>query len=362
MPSPPKMQGKEAGAIGEDVLLLPPPTSPTAQFEAIVSHEEKAVAALGKSVTRHRIINNPEELLVSIKAFIDNIKNIEEYEQKQQGLEDNFTCLLEISWSQAQEEISEILYKWGRFLLDHGKYSEGLAKFWDLYEKFPGTRWHTPVTDELLVLEQPDKMNFVRGGNVTLGEGNQEVFQEVAPYFFDVYPVTNAQYLDFIKATGYPVPMYWSGEMYPIGKANHPVVWVTCEDAIAYASWSNKRLPTEAEWELAARGTQGLRFPWGNNYESRKCNCAETGIGDTTPVGQYETGRSPHHCYDMAGNVWEWTDSLYEANKVYRVLKGGSWFTMEDFTVSTYRYFDFPTARNGRYGFRCAKSFCRPNR
>jgi formylglycine-generating enzyme required for sulfatase activity len=304
-----------------------------------------------------------QDILVSVKAFINNVHTIEEYEQKQDWLDGAFAHVCQARWDFVKEEISEILYKWGRFLLDHGKYSEGLSRFWELYEKFPNTRWHPQVLEELVSLEQPKDMSFIDGGSYTIADGDNENIVELKPYFIDIYPVTNAQYLEFVNETGYPVPIHWIGDMYPVGKANHPVVWISAEDAFVYACWCNKRLPMEEEWEKAARGPKRWRYAWGNTYEPRKCNCRESGIGDTAPVGSYESGKSYYHCYDILGNVWEWTDSWYDAvNKTCRVLRGGSWFTLSLFVNTTYRNFDFPNARSGLYGFRCVKSFCKPHK
>jgi serine/threonine protein kinase/formylglycine-generating enzyme required for sulfatase activity len=340
------------------------PIAPHAEFEAISSPKpttkpETNVASLAMGNT---IVAKAQEFLVSVKAFINEVRSIEEYERKQVWLDDVFSYVRQLQWDFAREEISEILYKWGRFLLDHGKYSEGLVRFWELYEKFANTRWYPQVLEELVSFEQPKDMTFIDGGKYTIGEGDNETVIQLDPYFIDIYPVTNAQYLEFIKETGYPVPVHWIGDMYPIGKGNHPVVWVSAEDAFVYACWCNKRLPVEQEWEKAARGPQRLHFPWGNVYETRKCNCRESGMGDTTPVGYYEVGKSYYHCYDMAGNIWQWTDSWYDNGKTQRVLRGGSWFSYETFTTATYRNFDFPGARSGLYGFRCLKSFCRPNK
>lgn len=336
---------------------------PVAEFESIgpakTTPDSSTIATIISGTT---MVAKAQEFLVSVKAFVNEVRTIEEYEQKQAWLDDVFSYVQQVQWDFAREEISEILYKWGRFLLDHGKYSEGLSRFWELYEKFANTRWYTQVLEELVSFEQPKDMTFIDGGKYMVGEGDNETTNDFAPYFMDIYPVTNAQYLEFIKETGYPVPVHWIGDMYPVGKGNHPVIWISAEDAFVYACWCNKRLPSEMEWEKAARGPQRLRFPWGNSYEPRKCNCRETGIGDTTPVGYYESGQSYYHCFDMAGNVWEWTDSWYDGSNTQRVLRGGSWFSYEPFTTSVYRNFDLPDARSGLYGFRCVKPFCRPGK
>lgn len=126
------------------------------------------------------------------------------------------------------------------------------------------------------------------------------------------YPVTNSQYTAFLEATGYPAGPSPYLHMYMSGKnkewAEHPVVWVSWYDALAFCQWAGCRLPTEAEWEKAARGPDGLRYPWGNVWQENHCNSSEAKIGITTPVGQFPQGVSPYGVLDMAGNVWEWTD------------------------------------------------------
>ncbi len=96
----------------------------------------------------------------------------------------------------------------------------------------------------------------------------------------------------------------------------NPVVWVTWDDACAYGKWCGKRLPTEAQWEKAARSTDGRRYPWGNNWDGNKCNVSGRG---TTPVGAYPEGTSPYGCQDMAGNVWEWVADWYDPDYYYDV-------------------------------------------
>ena len=160
--------------------------------------------------------------------------------------------------------------------------------------------------------------------------GDEQRTIRVDTFRIDKYPVTNAQYKRFVEATDHPPPGHWGGGTYPAGKALHPVVYVSWDDAVAYAEWAGKRLPTEEEWEKAARGTAGREYPWGD-WEEGRCNTGETGIRDTTPVGQYSPGGdSPYGCADMAGNVWEWTLSLYEPGKPYRVVRGGSWFNDQE--------------------------------
>jgi formylglycine-generating enzyme required for sulfatase activity len=138
-------------------------------------------------------------------------------------------------------------------------------------------------------------------------------------YYLAKTPVTNAQYAAFVQVTGHAPPRHWKSERKPPrGKEEHPVVWVTWHDAVAYCDWlaevSGKpyRLPSEAEWEKGARGSDGRIYPWGNRWDAKRCNSYEGGKGDTTPVGTYPQGASPYGLLDMAGNVWEWTRSVYK--------------------------------------------------
>jgi len=199
-------------------------------------------------------------------------------------------------------------------------------------------------------------------------------------YYLGRYPVTQAQYARFVQEAGYQVPFRdadwyrpynWDKhrKMPPQGKEDQPVVLVSWEDATAYCRWAGLRLPTEAEWEKAARGIDGRMYPWGNDWDSRKCNTLEGRASGTTPVGKYSpAGDSPYGCADMAGNVWEWTHSLYAPypytpsdgrEKVddidSRVLRGGSWYVRFNRARSANRgnYADF---WHYIHGFRCGVS------
>jgi serine/threonine-protein kinase len=124
-------------------------------------------------------------------------------------------------------------------------------------------------------------------------------------------PVTNAQYLAFVKATGHKSPSSWKNGRIPDGKENHPVVYISWNDAQTFCKWAGVRPPSEAEWEKAARGTDGRIWPWGDKPpDKNRCNF-NNNVGDITPVGKYPHGASPYGCLDMAGNVWEWTSSLW---------------------------------------------------
>ncbi len=190
------------------------------------------------------------------------------------------------------------------------------------------------------------------------------------------YPVTNAEYAAFVEATGHAAPRHWRDGRFSEEVADHPVVYVTWHDALAYVRWLRERsgqpyrLPTEAEWEKAARGDDGRLWPWGNDWDPARANCKPDGPGKTTPVGQYSPGGdSPYGCADMAGNVWEWTLSLYKPypynsedgrNELKaegrRVMRGGSWIGNQRHARCASRLRDLPDFFYVSVGFRVVVS------
>ena len=125
-------------------------------------------------------------------------------------------------------------------------------------------------------------------------------------------------------------------------------------EARLYARWRGCRLPQEREWEKAARGTDGLQYPWGDKFDQTKCNTSESRINKTTPVGTYPQGASPYGCQDMAGNVWEWV-AWYDEDETAKGLRGGAWNDFHDGARSACRIHDPPGSRYYGVGFRCAR-------
>jgi formylglycine-generating enzyme required for sulfatase activity len=183
-------------------------------------------------------------------------------------------------------------------------------------------------------------------------------------------PVTNAQYAPFVQAT-FRTPGHWEARKPPRGKADHPVVNVSWDDAVAYCDWlagvtgKPYRLPSEAEWEKGARGTDGRIYPWGDEWDAGRCNTEEAGVGDTTPVGAYPRGRSPYGLLDMTGNVWEWTRSLYKGYPYdpedgredldasgNRAWRGGCWLNVRRNVRCAVRIIGRPGSFLDRVGFR----------
>ncbi len=230
------------------------------------------------------------------------------------------------------------------------------------------------------------EMILIPGGKFLMGSDPQKDKDargleqpQSAPYLADYYlaktAVTNAQYAAFVQAAGHIPPRYWENAGPPRGKENHPVVGVSWYDAVAYCHWLSTvtgkpyRLPTEAEWEKAARGTAGRIYPWGDQWDAKRCNTKEGGKGDTTPVGAHPQGISPYGLMDMSGNVWEWTSSLYwdypyrgddgrenAALSDSRVLRGGSWLNQYDSARTAYRRSYTPAYHSRIHGFRCCVS------
>jgi formylglycine-generating enzyme required for sulfatase activity len=198
-------------------------------------------------------------------------------------------------------------------------------------------------------------------------------------YWIDLYEVTNGRYRVCVQAGACAAPAQWSSPTRQRYYGNYlydayPVIHVSWQDAANYCAWAGKRLPTEAEWEKAARGPWGDRaYPWGNeepncyrlNYKVASYYC----LSDTAPVGNSPAGASPYGLQDMAGNVWEWVNDWYDesyygygpldnptgpAQGTERVVRGGSWFEEARWVHATVRVADLPTARYDRLGFRCA--------
>ncbi|MCP4104398.1 MAG: SUMF1/EgtB/PvdO family nonheme iron enzyme [Desulfobacteraceae bacterium] len=216
----------------------------------------------------------------------------------------------------------------------------------------------------------------ISAGEFMMGDG---IWGNIHKVYLDAYaisrvPVTNAQYHLFVKAADYEPPKHWEDKRPPKGKESHPVVNVSWFDAVAYCEWLSKvtdkkiTLPTEAQWERAARGEDQRVYPWGNKFDSAKCNSYELGVDDTTPVGIFLEGASHYGCLDMTGNVWEWCMDWYGEypsesvkNPVSpkkgsgRVNRGGSWVDLAEDCRSASRGLNSPGNRYDDLGFRLSR-------
>jgi formylglycine-generating enzyme required for sulfatase activity len=193
------------------------------------------------------------------------------------------------------------------------------------------------------------------------------------------YPLTVSQFEQFVDDDGYRDERWWEAAAFgdfsvpanweeQLEHPSRPVVGVSWYESAAFCGWAGYRLPTEAEWERAAMGTGGRRYPWGGEpAEPSRLNYAESGIGYPTPVGVYPYGATPDGIFDLAGNVWEWCAGWYreQGNAIimhtrelkehsHRVIRGGSWSRKARFCVSASRDYDDPSYRGGSVGFRMA--------
>ena len=200
---------------------------------------------------------------------------------------------------------------------------------------------------------------------------------DLPAYRIDRHLVTHADYARFVAETGHRAPFVseavwrgyrlvhgygrvlkflWHDGRPPVGREQHPVVLVSHADAVTYCAWRGARLPSEAEWEKAARGTDGRYFPWGDVFDAERLNSEDGGPFDTVPVGQYPDGQSPYGVFDMAGQVFEWTATLFREEPPRYVVKGGSWDDFPGVTRSAARHGRPPGLKHILIGFRCAES------
>ncbi len=215
---------------------------------------------------------------------------------------------------------------------------------------------------------------FIMGSS--MGEADEQPVHwvYVGTFFMDTYQVSVSQYARFLDATSQEAPPDWS----IMNRSQHqkrPVANVDWADAQAYCTWAGKRLPTEAEWEKAARGTDGRTYPWGNEHPTKFfANVSRdnwNNHGALTPVGTFQEGKSPYGIYDMAGNVWEWVNDWYDPDYYKtspsknptgpstgesKVIRGGSWGSGPDALRAANREIHSPSIRGLGTGFRCAKT------
>ncbi|MEZ4864590.1 MAG: SUMF1/EgtB/PvdO family nonheme iron enzyme [Caldilineaceae bacterium] len=225
-----------------------------------------------------------------------------------------------------------------------------------------------------------DELVTIPAGEFSMGSekyDDEKPIHRVAldQYAISKYPVTNAQYQRFVEATGHAPPRYWHAGKPAPWQATQPVIHVDWHDAQAYCRWLSQawgktvRLPTEAEWERAARGVDGREWPWGNAFDPNRANTnEERGDWTTTPVGMYPLGASPDGLLDMAGNVWEWTTTKWLDNyanyanlvdnsvegdaDTRRVVRGGSWVIDPFGARAAIRYRNAPAIWGDFLGFR----------
>lgn len=266
-----------------------------------------------------------------------------------------------------------------------------VKEYRSLFKKISGER-KTEETGIVVVRDPADgsEMVLIPEGSAVLGsrEDDREAEDIEKPqkmihlpsFYMDLYPVTNGQFSAFLNSEApseekldtwinlqgnhkkedqiiEKCRIMLTGKTYGVepGYDNHPMIFVTLPGAKAYAEWAGKRIPTREEWEKAARGKDGRTYPWGNEFNSISCNSEETGINGTSKVNRFPDGKSFYGCFDMAGNIWEWTGSKAGDSEKRNILKGGSWNYKRRFCRCAAVKLELPLNANAETGFRCAK-------
>jgi formylglycine-generating enzyme required for sulfatase activity len=257
---------------------------------------------------------------------------------------------------------------------------EQRALYSQLQEKIQQGRAQTYIRKTAASRPYEQSMALVPAGTFIMGNAMGDADEQpehpvyVDAFLMDKYQVSVAYYARFLDATSYDSPPEWS-IMNRSQHQNRPVANVDWADANAYCHWVGKRLPTEAEWEKAARGTDGRTYPWGNEHPTKfYANLRQehwNSHSALTPVGTYEEGKSPYGIYDMAGNVWEWVSDWYAPDYYgsshsqnpsgpptgsHKVIRGGSWGSGPESLRSSERETHVPSFRGSGTGFRCAKT------
>jgi len=259
--------------------------------------------------------------------------------------------------------------------------SEDMEQVSKEYKKVKMKKEYIEDEDELFISKgavSAIEMVNIDQGDFLFGE-HKEIRLIEGDYEIDIYPVTFKRFKEFIKSGGYIYNHFWSSSgqnwrikrfkpmkpaQYDSEKWNDPdkpIVGISYYEAEAFCNWLTEtqkdgfvyRLPSEVQWERAARGTDGRLYPWGIGFEADRCNTKESGIGKTTRVKRFPNGVSPDGCYDMAGNVWEWTST--KENRKY-VLKGGSYLVDRYNALSIARVLFAPEERDSFIGFRCIRN------
>ncbi len=255
-----------------------------------------------------------------------------------------------------------------------------LVLFSGCFRRIPDGMIAVPAGDFIMGTDEVDESNLAAEHGIVkpwlVDEGPAHRVH-LPLYYIDKHEVTNARYAEYIREFKRSAPPYWENGQFAVGTGTFPVVLVQWHEAQAYCRSLGGRLPTEAEWEKAAKGGENRRYPWGNDFDFKKANIGGS-VGDLSPVGSFEAGKSRLGAFDMVGNVWEWTNDWYEPypgsayesrsfGRKVKVIRGNSWSSIGHFSpevqntllkfhsTTTYRLFAPPDANITDVGFRCIK-------
>jgi serine/threonine protein kinase len=314
--------------------------------------------------------NSKEEFEQALKIYNEAVKILDYLDNAKNGI------------ITAKKKLSDYCYNQGREYEDEQIYLKALEWYEKALNDYAGVGGDDGLirnrrTEIIRIITPPDNMVFVDGGEFLMGEEKKKLVQP--PFFIDRYEVTNEKYKEFLSAVkqtnphpkychpdepkqvnGSPkdhTPQGWNDGKFLPNEAKFPVVGIDWYDAYAYAQWAIKKLPTEAEWEKAARGVDGYIYPWGDDKKKTSVNIARSSKpedrGMIAEVGTFKDDKSDYGCFDMAGNVSEWIADTDPKNNLKKLLKGFSF--MELLTPLYKRTSQMIHDRFGHIGFRCVK-------
>jgi formylglycine-generating enzyme required for sulfatase activity/tRNA A-37 threonylcarbamoyl transferase component Bud32 len=360
----------------ENVMLLPGEHVKVLDFGLAKAVDEEAVAPVEDPEKRQRVIGTlayaaPEQRRhrpIDLRADLHSVGTV---------MHEMFTLRTPMdepaTVSQVRSDVSPSLLA----VLDKAVQEEKEARWQSAAEfraalegAFEGSYRRVAVPNRVARTEQEvstEGMVYLEGGSFLMG--NDEVPDEapefeafVEPFYMDAHPVTVGEYAAYLKATDAPEPKFW--RVPELNGQDQPVVGVSWNEACEYAAWAGKQLPTEAQWEFAARGRGNRRYPWGHlDPDSTRCNFGDY-LGMPSIVSMHEGGMTPEGIQDLAGNVYEWTEDAFEpyrhrqqgggeSDSPRRVVRGGSWHSGPLELVCSHRKGLFPESRLTTVGFRC---------
>ncbi len=325
-----------------------------AEVEGKIKAEEAAAAKAkyDELVSKAKAAEKDEDFFTAVLHYEEACR----YAAKKEEIE----TLLAAATRQ-REDCSTLFNMWLTRGNDHmraGLWGEAIAAF-ERAQKYNKTE----PTIVSLIRDAREKailqdMVLVPAGEFLAGETRTPC--TLKAFYIDRFEVTNKHYKSFVGATGHQPPRAWARGSFPAGEENLPVTGISWEDAVVYAAWAGKRLPSESEWEKAARGTDGRVYPWGNEFTAAKCNSAEQNAAKAVAVGTAPGDSSPYDIKDLAGNAIEWTSTIVEAGvdaeSKQAVLKGASFLLPGAQAGRAFaRRTDDRDLRMVGYGFRCAR-------
>jgi len=266
------------------------------------------------------------------------------------------------SWKKSyrqKKKLGEIWFRKAREARDNKEWNQVLDYTSKALSHLPHSQKYSSLKDKARRMKRFEGMVRVSGDSYTVGsdsvDGHPERSVEVDAFYMDRQEVTNRKYAAFLEQTDHRAPLAWEGRTPPAGEGNHPVTGVSFRDARAYAKWAGKRLPTEVEWEVAARGAGARLYPWGASADGLPANTVENGEKDTIPVSNMSEGATPDGFQHMVGNVAEWTTTKGQSGDggTYRIVKGGSFLYPLEKSRPANRLLRRPQARLLGIGFRC---------